>query len=489
MNTFFSINTQEIPRITQSKLLMNAISDVSAMTQAPLPMIYLTALSTASTALQWGVNVKTPTGKVSPISIMALTIAESGERKSTVENAFTKGVKSFEKKDRENHKILMEEYDFKMDLHNRKTTYIKSKVDLSDNETCDKMLRDLLANEKNKPDTPPINLTIFEDCTIEALLSELNENVPNGFLGSSEGGILLNSKAMGKTAHLNSIWSGDDVTVSRKSAETFSLTGGRLTVHIMAQKSVLERFLKHSKDDVRGNGFLSRFLFCAPNSTCGSRQSNGAVYSQEGLTAFIDRTSLLLEESTNLTNKKTIEFSNEAKKIWFDVSNDIELKMRSDGVFYNVKDHASKLAENIARVAAIIHCFEGYTDEYISAETLADSIALISYFSNQFTTFFNAPPKAVINVQKLEHWLLGHQKFGIRYLKCNTILQRGPSSIRKKRELEAALAILTSQTKVARVKYQNTNFIDLQPGTPYVQGKIEWDLSYPKPCNEYVCHQ
>ena len=115
-------------------------------------------------------------------------------------------------------------------------------------------------SKKKKPIKPKLDLLSYEDSTIEALLSSLSENVPNAFLGSSEGGVLLNSRAMAQTASLNAIWSGDDVTVNRKTTGSYTVESARLTVHIMTQSSALDRFIKKSKDSVRGNGFLARLL-------------------------------------------------------------------------------------------------------------------------------------------------------------------------------------------------------------------------------------
>ena len=76
------------------------------------------------------------------------------------------------------------------------------------------MVKELLAHQENIPVKPKLPMLIYEDSTPEALLSGLNENTPNGYLGSSEGGVLFNGRLMTYTAILNTLWSGDDVTVT-----------------------------------------------------------------------------------------------------------------------------------------------------------------------------------------------------------------------------------------------------------------------------------
>ena len=411
---------------------------------------------------------------------MGLTIAGSGERKSSVENLLTKGIKSFQKVELEKYQRKFNEYKIKLEVHEKKTAQIKKLLDLDDSDKCEEIVSKLLRHQENKPVMHVLSMLVFEDSTPEALLSGLNENIPNGFLGSSEGGILLNSRVMSQTASLNAIWSGDDVTVNRKSAGSFMLNGARLTAHIMTQASALDRFMKKTKDDVRGNGFLSRFLVCAPHSNCGFRPSNGVEYSREGLEAFNERLHQLLSEAAELddyTSKKTVKFSDEAKNIWLDVYNDIEFKMRPNGIYNHVKDHASKLSENIARLAALIHYFDRSLTEDISASTLMESINLVSYFSSQFMNVFCAPPKYVIDAQNLKQWFSEYVNSGIRYLKRNKILQYGPKGTRKKADLEAALEYIKLDTELGEMMSGKTRVIDLWSSQPFDEVRFNQDLS------------
>jgi hypothetical protein len=338
----------------------------------------------------------------------------------------------------------------------------------------------LLAHQENIPIKPKMPMQTYEDSTPEALISGLNENIPNASLSSSEGGVLWNSRLMSQTAILNAFWSGDSVTVNRKSEGSHTVEEPRLTVSIMTQHSALERFMKKTKDDVRGNGFLSRFLVCAPISNCGFRQASGIDCSRDGLQAFNDRLYQLLSESAELddyTSKIVIKFSDEAKRIWLDVYNDIEFKMGPNGIYEHVKDHASKLPENIARVAALIHYFDSSSKEGISAGTLMESINLVGYFSCQFMNVFCAPPKYVIDAQNLMQWFSVYANSGIRYLKRNNILQFEPKGTRTKADLEAALEYLKPNNDLAEIISRKTRVIDLWPRQPFDETKLSQDLS------------
>ncbi|MEZ9518262.1 hypothetical protein CWO01_14695 [Vibrio splendidus] len=476
----FPTSSEVFPLVSPSSLITKAYMEAKLITQAPDSMVYMTAISSVSLALQGVIDVEIPTGKISPVSLMGLTIAESGERKSSVENLFTKGIKSFQKENIECYQTQLDRYQIQLDLHEKKVARIKKLVNLDDELECESMANKLLELEEKKPIKPKLNLITYEDSTIEALLSGLSENVPNAFLGSSEGGVLLNSRAMTQTASLNAIWSGDDVTVNRKTAGSYTVESARLTVHIMTQSSALDRFIKKSKDSVRGNGFLARLLVCAPSSNIGFRQSSGIDYSRDGIKEFNGKLYYWLSESqgfSDYTNRKIVRFSNEAKKIWQGVYNDIEVKMRPNGIFQQVADHASKLPENIARLAALIHCFDGDLNDEISSATLIESVNLISYFSGQFVKVFSAPPKCAVDAHNLMQWFLMLSNSGVRYIKRNDIFQFGPYGTRSKKNLEEALEYLKPNYILSEIMIKpKTRVIDFYPHYQRDDVKIMLDL-------------
>ena len=76
--------------------LREPICEVERFVQAPLPLVAASALSTISMVGQGILDVQLPTGTVVPTSLNFLSIAESGERKSTLDNLFTDAIRKFE---------------------------------------------------------------------------------------------------------------------------------------------------------------------------------------------------------------------------------------------------------------------------------------------------------------------------------------------------------------------------------------------------------
>jgi hypothetical protein len=131
LNTY-PLPSEDFPSITQSELLKNAINEALNITQAPKAMICFTALSAASVALQGLIDVEIPTGNICPVPLNTLIIAESGERKSTVENLLTKGIKSFYKDSIQKHQEILDEYKIKQEVYENQVAQIKKGVDLDE---------------------------------------------------------------------------------------------------------------------------------------------------------------------------------------------------------------------------------------------------------------------------------------------------------------------------------------------------------------------
>ena len=462
---YFPISDGNFPKLSAAPLMRDAFFETFESVQAPYSMIMLVQLSTISTALQGAFNVSLPINKICPVSILAITIAESGERKSTVESQYMEGLKAAQKEFLIEYRSILNKYKIEKEIHDEETVRLRRRLSKEkDDERYELALNELQAHRDAEPIKPRAPKFLYEDITKEALLLGLNENLPNAFLGSDEGGVLFKSSIMRNSPVINSLWSGGDLDIDRKTLESFVVSDARLTMHIMTQWSALQDFIARSKDDMRGNGFFARAIVANPFSLCGYRQVTGYEHSKTAIEKFNDRIkqSLLnVIAMEDYRNRITVTFSNEAKNVWLDIANDIEIKMGPGGMYECAKDHASKVPENIARVAALIHCFEHPGDFEISAESLWLAVELLSYFSNDFMRVFCPPPKYVLDACALSEWLKPFTASGIRYIRKNYILQFGPNCIRKKADLQAALDYLKQSNPMAEILIDKTRVIDL----------------------------
>jgi hypothetical protein len=103
-----------------SNLIANAVAEIRLLTQAPVEMIYSTVFASCAQVLQGVADVESPFGKTIPLSLYILILGGSGERKSTVENLASKGIKKFCKEQRAMHKGELKRYKIKLEIHKKK---------------------------------------------------------------------------------------------------------------------------------------------------------------------------------------------------------------------------------------------------------------------------------------------------------------------------------------------------------------------------------
>jgi hypothetical protein len=129
---------------------------------------------------------------------------------------------------------------------------------------------------------------------------------------------------------------------------------------------------------------------------------------------------LLLDTADN--EKQLLTFSAEAKALWKQYAQGIEDAMKEGQPYEYYKDHASKLMENISRMAALIHYFEGYEGE-ISKETLSFSYDFARKCSIHFQRYFAGEPQAVTDANDIAKLILDYIDKG--YQSTDFIPHRG----------------------------------------------------------------
>jgi putative DNA primase/helicase len=76
--------------------IRTAVEEVHGFVKAPIPLVVSSALATVSIAVQSYVDVQRVEGLSGPVSLFLLSIADSGERKSTCDKLFTGAIRKYE---------------------------------------------------------------------------------------------------------------------------------------------------------------------------------------------------------------------------------------------------------------------------------------------------------------------------------------------------------------------------------------------------------
>jgi hypothetical protein len=434
-----------------------AVEEVVDFVKAPVSMVASSALATLSLAMQAHADAKRLEKLHGPVGLFILVIADSGERKSTCDGFFTKTISDYEEAQAEAAKPALKDHRAAIEAWEAKRGGIKERIrqlakEQKSTAGMESALRDL---EHDKPEPPRIPRLLYADATPEALAYGLAKQWPSGGVVSAEAGIVFGSHGMGKDSVmrnlglLNQLWDGKSLTIDRRSTESFTVRGARLTVALQVQEPTLREFFTRSGVLARGTGFLARFFVAWPESTQGMRQIDpdapDGPATWPHLAEFHRRIAAILDQPVPIDDDGALTppmlpLTPEAKAAWVEFHNAIESELSSGGELYDVRDVASKSADNAARLAALFQMFEGAGGAIgISAFESASLIA--AWHLHESRRFFGelALPAELADAARLDRWLIEYCQREKTHLVPTREAQRlGP--IRDKENLAAAFA-------------------------------------------------
>lgn len=468
----------EYPTEALPETIRSAVNDVQAITQAPIALVATEALSCVSLVAQGYINVMRDQHLSGPVSLYTISLAESGERKTTIDRYFTRPIRNYESEQGKamEQQIIEAEANLKSWLFEEAGVHEAIKLAAKQGKPTNDLRRRLISFQDEKPRIPKTPCILYGDTTSEALAFNLAEKWPVAGILNSEAGIILGSHSMGSDsiirnlALFNTLWDGSEHTVSRRSKESFTVRGARLTVSLQVQNAVLSAFLTKSGSLARGIGFLARFLFTWPESTQGTRFYRETPASLHGLNAFNKRIADLLDlslpwdDSGTHLEPKTICLSDDARKIWIQYYDSIESLLGPDGDFSEIRDVASKTAEQAARVAGIFHFFQHGDKDKIDEETMASATAIAYWHLCEFQRFNAslAHDPEILAMQKLDRWLIDRFKScKLTNISTTSVLQYSP--VRKSADLESLVNKLSMLNRVQLVKNGNKKSIRINP--------------------------
>ena len=457
-----------------------AIGEVCDFTKAPIPLAVSSALAAMSLAIQAHADVKRADKLHGPSGLFLLTIADSGERKSTCDGFFIQSIREYEAKQADDAKPLIKEYMAEMESWEAKRGGIKEKIRSlakggKSTQEQDAKLHDLM---HERPEPPRVPRLIYGDFTPEELKWSLAKNWPSGGVISSEAGLVFGSHGMGKDsvmrnlAILNQLWDGADIVTDRRTSESFTVSGARLTIGLQVQEATLRSFFGRSGVLARGTGFLARFLVAWPESTQGYRPFTEAPDNWPALEKFNQRITSILEldvpigEDGSLT-PLILPLAPDTKTAWVAFHDAIEAELRSGGELYDVRDVASKTADNAVRIATLFQLFEHGISSAISQSAFEGASRIAAWHLHEARRFYGelAIPEDQANAQSLEKWLLeycrSHQTNVIkrREIQRNVI----PGHLRQKEALDDALAVLRKANRARLVPVDKCKEINVNP--------------------------
>lgn len=435
--------------------LRKAVEAVQGMTLAPVAIPAQSALAVASLALQGFADVET-LGGPRPLSLYAMTIARSGERKSTCDGLLMQGLRDHERQEaaqhREDTKAWMNRHALWKAERDGIVASVKAKASKSAQAQIEAQAD--LAGLGDEPAAPPSPGRTATEPTYEGLTRKFAEGQPSLGLFSDEGGQFLGGFAMStdnaqKTmAGLNDLWQGNPILRTRKGEGSYALSGRRLAIHLMVQPGVARTFMADPKAD--DSGFLPRFLLCEPASTIGTRQHALTRDDSEPVDAFANRLRRILEaalpmdQDSGALEPRTLPLTPEARAQLIAFSDTIEVRQAPGGDLSGVTGHASKAAEQACRIAGMLALWRDLSAPAVTDEDMANGIALADFYLSEALRLADAAKISAETdrAERLRQWLL--TKWEHPEVLTRDVVQHAP--IRALRETKTAtLALGTLQ--------------------------------------------
>jgi len=332
-------------------------------------------------------------------------------------------------------------------------------------------------HELKEPEIKTAPKIFYEDVSSEAFAYHIATGHPSASLWSDEGGLFVASNgmkednAMGMLAIINRLWDGNDFEPTRKIAKTKKITGRRCTANFMLQQTVFEKWQGKQNDLSRAIGASARFLTQRPKSTMGERKYQVPPERTPKMQIFHNRVRDIMEiplpdDDEGRLIPPVIELCEEAKKLWICYFNKIEEALKPGGEFTEVKDFASKIAEQAVRIAGVIHVFNYGPEGEIQQDTMEQSIKIAEWYLHEAKRIFVTAglPVEFKNAFILQNWIKNYcQMSQLSQLSQRIVLKEGPNQLRDKQIRDDALKILEEHGSVILITEGKKKIIKVNP--------------------------
>ena len=436
--------------------LQDAALAIHHRTQAPLAMCAQSALAAATLAAQAQRDVILPGGGRKPLTAIFVSIAESGERKSSVDRVALSAVYQVEQ-------------EWRQQSEGERLAYMNTKAAWDSAREKAKRGKNDMAATRNalealgpEPKTPPHPMLLVADPTPEALTLHLGQGRPMAGVFTAEGGLLIggaafNDEARMRTAALfNTLWDGDPIRRLRVGTGEKFLPGRRCSAHIMLQPVVADALFGDAMFD--GIGLLARMLIVAPNSTAGTRlYRDPDLGTDRALTEYNDRLTHLLKrefvtrpDMPDVLDPPPMRLHFDAKAVWIKFHDECERAIASDGGLSTIRAFGAKLAEHAGRLAAILTLFDNCDAIEVPAIAMQCGVTLATHYANEMLRLNGGASisRGLRTAKRLLDWW---QVQPDPVLHLATIYQFGPSELRDANAARTAALMLAESGWIERL--------------------------------------
>lgn len=441
----------EYPLAALGDVLGAAAEAIHGVVKAPAALCGVSILAAASLAAQAQADV-TIDGRAEPLSLWALTIAQSGERKTAVDDWALGAHRQHEKAalaayDADSREFEAERAAFDSAIAKAKGGKGKSRA----------AIRAAIDAVGAPPEPPLVPLLTLGEPTLEGAQKQLIKGWPSLGLFSSDAGEFLGGYSMGReqktrtAAAMSKLWDSGSFDRVRAKADEVSgkYYGRRLALHLMTQPVIAEAVL--SDATLTGQGFLARCLLAWPESTIGGRE-----YEEKNLTEnralrrywarmheLLDKPWPLAEGTRNELKPRALTLTADAKALWIQFQNAVEHESGAAGKYATVAAWANKAGAQALRVAGVLTLTESPDATVIDKGAIKRAAELVLWHLGEALRIVGtaAVPRRIRDAEALRDWCQQTERV---VLTSNEALRLGPQCVRTAEALNLAMDALTA---------------------------------------------
>lgn len=393
--------------------------------QAPPALCAQAVLCAMNTTVSsWG-QVEAIHGAGMPLSLYLISVAQSGERKTAVDDAAQRGIKVFQKE-------------------------LNASLEAAQNAAITQEEADMLPSAE----------IIVNEPTYEGLLRTMSRGpgftcLSNDDAASFFGGHAMSAEKKQKTtAGISQIWSGTSVYSPRADGRNAGVEDVPLSISLMFQPYLNSQVF--GDREMVEQGFLARVLPCYPKSTMGTRFFRECpVESERQILEFANRVFDTLQDVQALRAMRAapadrfashlplLGLSKAARKVLIGFHDEIEAQLARGGKFEKVRGFAGRATENATRLAGVVALFDNINTQEVPEEAAISACELMRFYIAEFSNLLSLAKsqKDESAAGELGAWMarqygaggVGHDK---------EISQFGPPAFRKKGDRQEAIRVL-----------------------------------------------
>lgn len=369
------------------KKIGGMVLGVAEATQTDPAMAATSALTALSAGVCGRVEIKIRRGWCEILALQTVTVADSGERKSSVHQQMVKPVYDAEQKRAAAARLTRRGIETRKQVAEKRAEAQRNIAAKAEGEDRAEQVAAAIAaaDAAEAIEVPPIPRLTADDVTPEAAGALLADHGRAAVI-STEGGIFDTiagrySRGISNMDVFLKGHSGDQVKIDRKGQPLQYVPRPAVVMGVMIQPEVLRSI--GANRDFRGRGFLARILFARPVSKVG-RRGIGPPVDEAVVKEYEKVVFELTRDLFDRTEVAILTLTAAALEAMQRIESDVEPTLVGDGELAQLTDWGSKYAGAVARIAAILHMAEHGSDEgpkrRVEKETIEDAEKIGEYF-------------------------------------------------------------------------------------------------------------